>query len=121
MKAAEVWPQIDAYRRRLTEALTELSDADWQQPSLCAGWTVKEALAHLTYQHISIGTGPAGIVRAGGNSDRMIRDGAARRAAKLSTVELAELLRGLVGSRRHPPGSAGARQSPTISSMRRTC
>jgi uncharacterized protein (TIGR03083 family) len=104
MNRTEVWPQIDPYRRRLIEALTELSDADWQQPSLCTGWTVKEAMAHLTYQHISIGTGLAGTVRARGNTDRMIHDVAVRRAAKLSTVELVELLRGLVGSRRHPPG-----------------
>ena len=104
MNPTEVWPQIDPYRRRLIEALTKLSEADWQQPSLCTGWTVEEALAHLTYQHISIGTGLAGTVRARGNTDRMIHDVAVRRAAKLSTAELVELLRGRVGSRRHPPG-----------------
>jgi hypothetical protein len=50
----------------------------------------------------------------------MIHDLAARRAVKLSTVELVGLLRGLIGSRRHPPGVSWREGSPTTSSTPRT-
>jgi uncharacterized protein (TIGR03083 family) len=104
MNTDEAWREIDGYRLRLVDLLSGLPDEDWRRPSLCAGWTVREALAHLTYQHITLGTAVPGLLRARGSTDRMIHDVAARRAARLSTVELIGRLRGLVGSRRHPPG-----------------
>ena len=56
MNVDEVWREIDAYRLNLIEVLSGLSGEDWRQPSLCAGWTAREVLAHLTYQHIAPGT-----------------------------------------------------------------
>ncbi|MFN8051356.1 MAG: maleylpyruvate isomerase family mycothiol-dependent enzyme [Acidimicrobiales bacterium] len=38
---------IAAERRRLADALEELGDAEWEQPSLCEGWTVHDVAAHL--------------------------------------------------------------------------
>jgi uncharacterized protein (TIGR03083 family) len=37
-----------AARADLADDLAALSDAQWATPSLCAGWTVEETLAHLT-------------------------------------------------------------------------
>lgn len=104
MKVDEIWPEVDAYRGRLITLLTGITDDDWQRPSLCRGWTVKDALAHLTYQHIDVRTAFAGTIRARGDMDRMIHDVAVRRAAATSTVELLDRFHGMVGSRRHPPG-----------------
>jgi uncharacterized protein (TIGR03083 family) len=104
MKVGELWPQIDAYRQSLINRLTDVADDDWQRPSLCTGWTVKDVLAHLTYQHIDLRTAFGGMMRARGNMDRMIHDVAVRRAAAMSTVELLDRFRGMLGSRRHPPG-----------------
>ncbi|MFW0789900.1 maleylpyruvate isomerase family mycothiol-dependent enzyme [Gordonia sp. CPCC 205333] len=35
-----------AERRSFAAFLRELSDEDWQEPSLCAGWTVQDVIAH---------------------------------------------------------------------------
>lgn len=42
------WPQIHAERSALADDLAELSDDRWSTPSLCAGLSVREVLAHLT-------------------------------------------------------------------------
>jgi uncharacterized protein (TIGR03083 family) len=99
-----IWPEIELYRRSLITVLAELADDDWRQPSLCTGWTVKDVLAHLTYQHIDLRTAAGGMFRARGDIDRMIHDVAVRRATAMSTVELLDRFRGMLGSRRHPPG-----------------
>jgi uncharacterized protein (TIGR03083 family) len=39
---------ITAERRKLAEVLGGLSAAQWQAPSLCAGWTTAHVVAHLT-------------------------------------------------------------------------
>lgn len=38
---------IAAERRRLADALEDLSDDDWRQPSLCGAWTNHQVAAHL--------------------------------------------------------------------------
>ena len=42
------WPFIRAERAALIADLENVSDAAWSTPSLCAGWTVREVLAHMT-------------------------------------------------------------------------
>jgi uncharacterized protein (TIGR03083 family) len=41
-----VWPLIHAERKALADDLANLSAEQWKTPSLCAGWTVQENLAH---------------------------------------------------------------------------
>lgn len=45
---ADAWPLIHAERQALVADLTPLTEEQWTTPSLCANWTVREALAHLT-------------------------------------------------------------------------
>jgi uncharacterized protein (TIGR03083 family) len=42
------WPTIHAERKALASDLESLSDEQWDTPSLCAGWTVRDVLAHMT-------------------------------------------------------------------------
>lgn len=42
-----VWPTIHTERHALAEDMAQLSDAQWQTPSLCSEWTVHDVLAHL--------------------------------------------------------------------------
>lgn len=43
-----------AERREFAELLTELSDHEWETPSLCAGWTVRDVVAHvLSYEDLT--------------------------------------------------------------------
>ncbi|WP_370947956.1 maleylpyruvate isomerase family mycothiol-dependent enzyme [Amycolatopsis sp. cg5] len=44
----EVWTAAHAERAALADDLTDLTDDQWMTPSLCAGLTVREVLAHLT-------------------------------------------------------------------------
>ncbi|RDB49086.1 maleylpyruvate isomerase family mycothiol-dependent enzyme [Tsukamurella tyrosinosolvens] len=44
----DLWPLIFAERAALAEDLAALADERWGTPSLCAGLTVREVLAHLT-------------------------------------------------------------------------
>ncbi|CAM3971144.1 maleylpyruvate isomerase family mycothiol-dependent enzyme [Nocardiopsis tropica] len=50
MAAADraVWPLIFAERAALAADLAGLTDDQWDTPSLCAGLTVREVLAHIT-------------------------------------------------------------------------
>ncbi len=40
------WSTVAAERGALADDLTDLSEAQWDTPSLCAGWTVRQVLAH---------------------------------------------------------------------------
>jgi uncharacterized protein (TIGR03083 family) len=46
--AGNQWPLIRAERVALIADLEALIDAQWSTPSLCAGWTVRDVLAHMT-------------------------------------------------------------------------
>lgn len=99
-----VWRHVDEQRRAVADLAASLRTEEWESPSLCAGWRVREVLAHLTMEAT-----PRVVVvemlRARGDFDRMI-DGTARRLARRSEEELVGLLRDRVGKRRTPPGGA---------------
>lgn len=46
--AGNQWPLIRAERVALIADLEPLTDAQWSTPSLCAGWSVRDVLAHMT-------------------------------------------------------------------------
>jgi uncharacterized protein (TIGR03083 family) len=46
--AGNQWPLIRAERVALIADLEPLTDAQWSTSSLCAGWTVRDVLAHVT-------------------------------------------------------------------------
>jgi hypothetical protein len=44
-----VWQHIDAERLWMADFLESLPAEDWQRPSLCAGGTVRDVGAHVTF------------------------------------------------------------------------
>src|ERR1019366_4394859 len=65
----------------------------WQIPSLCAGWQVREVVAHLTMPfRYSAAKFMTELVRSGGKFNRMA-DRCARRDAGAETSELLAALR----------------------------
>ncbi|MBO0833717.1 MAG: maleylpyruvate isomerase family mycothiol-dependent enzyme [Actinobacteria bacterium] len=46
--ATGIWPLVHAERAALAADLADLTDQQWATPSLCAGFTVRQVLAHLT-------------------------------------------------------------------------
>lgn len=104
MNRDQVWQAIDAQRVRLTDLLATLTDDQWQHPSLCAGWTVRDVGAHLTLQQLGARDAAAMVRHWRGNLDRTIQHAARRRADEMSTAEIIARIRGMVGSRLHNIG-----------------
>ncbi|MBO8199676.1 maleylpyruvate isomerase family mycothiol-dependent enzyme [Streptomyces smyrnaeus] len=85
---------IAAERTELAELLEHLPEADWQAPSLCAGWRVREVAAHMSSGFRSSRSQVLReLLRARGNLHRMTDHCARRDAAALSTTEIAAALR----------------------------
>ena len=47
MKTSEIWANIHSERAALADALATLSDAQWDTPSWCKGWSVRETVGHV--------------------------------------------------------------------------
>lgn len=100
----ELWAAVDERRRGVVDLLTDLSPAEWRQPSLCAGWSVRDVAAHLSLQPMRPTPGLVlDMVRARGNTNRLIRDTARRRAA-YPTADLIATIASGIGARRPNPG-----------------
>ncbi|SHM89884.1 TIGR03083 family protein [Cryptosporangium aurantiacum] len=98
-----MWRAIDVQRGELADLLETLAPEEWEHPSLCPGWRVRDVASHLTMgATASLSAVLWEIVRARGDFNRMIRESAIRRAAR-PTEEIVATLRGTVGSRRLAP------------------
>jgi uncharacterized protein (TIGR03083 family) len=105
MDRDEIWKAIEAGRLAAADLLDELSPQEWERPSLCAGWRVREVAAHLTLApQIGPGRAVVELVRARGSFNRMI-DRTARRKAVLPTGRIVEEIRMIAGSDRLAPGT----------------
>jgi uncharacterized protein (TIGR03083 family) len=97
---------VSAERRRLADFVTDLTDEQWAVQSLCAAWTVRDVVAHLTLTtRITVSWLLRAAVRARGSFDRMEINLAAERAAAYTTHELVAQLRESARSMRRMPGS----------------
>ena len=104
MNRDQIWQAIDAQRTSLTDLLEQLADDEWLQPSLCAGWTVRDVAAHLTLQQLGPGATLGMMLRWQGSLDRTIQHVARLRAVTLTTRQIIAEIRGTIGSRRHTFG-----------------
>jgi uncharacterized protein (TIGR03083 family) len=98
---------IAAERGELAEVLAGLSEEQWDAPSLCAGWRVREVVAHMTapYRH------PEARFLLAEDADEINRaaDELARAdAARLTSAELAAAVRDNVRHPWQPDGYVGA-------------
>ncbi|NUT45345.1 MAG: maleylpyruvate isomerase family mycothiol-dependent enzyme [Thermoactinospora sp.] len=106
MNADEIWAAIEAQRTRMADLLEDLTPKQWEQPSLCAGWQVRDVVAHVaSTPFITFGQVFTEFVRARGNLNRTIRDAAVHIASRSSDEELLALLRRSATSRRRAPGT----------------
>jgi uncharacterized protein (TIGR03083 family) len=109
MTQSEIFEETCTERARLLALLERLTPEQWGSPSLCAGWRVREVVAHMT---MPFRTTPlrflTGLARARFSFDRY-----ADRAARADTAALTddELLAQLQDNIRHgwrPPGGGEA-------------
>jgi uncharacterized protein (TIGR03083 family) len=97
------WQVITEQRLGLADLLEDLSDEEWEVPSLCAGWRVRDVAAHVAMapQVPSVRSMLADGVRARGSFHRLNHDVAVRHASRPTAQIVAELRR-FAGSRRLP-------------------
>jgi len=96
---------IAAERRRLADELEQLSPADWEQPSLCSGWSTHVVAAHLNLPwSVSSPAFVLGILRARGNIDRAMDHFSRRQAERLDPACCIAGLRAQAEHRFTPPG-----------------
>lgn len=102
----DVWAATTAARTRLADLLDSLDDAAWDRPSLCAGWAVRDVVAHLVMgPQFSYRAGLTEMIRARGSFNRMVHDAAVRRSGRPGQ-ELAADLRAVAALRTRPPGTS---------------
>jgi uncharacterized protein (TIGR03083 family) len=79
-------------RLPLIELLEQLDEAEWQTPSLCAGWTVQEVAAHLAWASVDPPLAiVAGFLRARLDVNRLNDENARRWARRGRAAVLAQL------------------------------
>jgi uncharacterized protein (TIGR03083 family) len=103
MDREQSWQVITEQRLGLAQLLEGLSDAEWEQPSLCAGWRVRDVAAHVAMapQVPGVGSMLADALRARGSLHRLNHDVAVRHAAR-PTSAIVDELRLYADSRRLP-------------------
>lgn len=98
---------IAAERRELADVLAGLSLRAWDAPSLCAGWRVREVVAHMTMPfRYSIERFREEMARSGGDFTAMSDRVAKRDAAAMPPSELTAALRDNAEHPWQPPGGA---------------
>jgi uncharacterized protein (TIGR03083 family) len=109
-----------AERERLADLLAPLTPDRWGAPSLCAGWAVREVVAHMTMAfRISLPRFFLGLAAAGFSFNRYADRAARADTARMSDAELLASLRDNIRHPWQPPGggAAGALSHDVIHSL----
>jgi uncharacterized protein (TIGR03083 family) len=101
----DIRDMIAGERGALAEVLASLPAARWDEPSLCAGWRVREVVAHVTMPFRYSGRRfMLELAKSRGRFNEMADRVARRDAAGMSPDELTEAVRSNVGHPWKPPG-----------------
>ena len=106
MDDSQIWGYIDEQRADLADFLDTLTPEQWATPSLCQGWTVRQAAAHITQSSTNWGRLTFELLRSGFRFNAVTLRMA--RADRRTSAQITVALRGMVGRRRRPPGTAVA-------------
>lgn len=102
MDEERIWQVVEDERRSLADLLDSLTPEQWDAPTMCDGWRVRDVAAHLTIAaRLTVPQMVVGMVRARGDFNRFVHEDGARRGVRAPGVLVAEL-RSLASSRRHP-------------------
>lgn len=103
MSTEEIWRAVATERTSLADLLAELPESAWNVESLCAGWRVRDVVAHLILAtRATLGWILVNLPRAGFDIDRGNHDTAVRLADRVDTAQLLAEFRATVPSRFTP-------------------
>ncbi|MEU5883873.1 maleylpyruvate isomerase family mycothiol-dependent enzyme [Spirillospora sp. NPDC047279] len=109
MNESELRTEIAAERGALAALLGALEPADWDRPSLCEGWRVREVAAHITTSYRSSGARFLWeLAKGGGRMNRVLDKMARRDAAAIPAADLHAALRDNTTHPWKPPGGGYA-------------
>jgi uncharacterized protein (TIGR03083 family) len=101
----DIRDMIAAERTELAKMLAGLPAPRWDEPTLCAGWRVREVVAHITMPfRYSRSRFVLELAKSRGKFNEMADRCARRDAAAMSPGELAEALRSHANHPWQPPG-----------------
>jgi uncharacterized protein (TIGR03083 family) len=104
MATTDLMPLIVTHRRAFAGVLEGLVEADWNAPSLCSGWRVRDVVAHMTMPfRYSTPRFLGELIRSRGKFPAMA-DRVARRDARAPIVTLLQDWRSNVDHPWKPPG-----------------
>ena len=96
---------VAAERRDLADVLAGLTPEQWEAPTLCAGWRVREVVAHITMPYRMTTAGFLWeMARSGGRFDRMADRVARREGSGMTPGQLLAAVRDNVDHPWSPPG-----------------
>jgi uncharacterized protein (TIGR03083 family) len=114
MPSPSPWPTIHAEREALIADLTPLTDEQWATPSLCAGWSVRDVLGHMTAAaKKTTPTFFTGLAAAGFRFNAMTAKDVAREGEGAPADTLARF-KAQVKATTHPPGPLDTMLGETI-------
>jgi uncharacterized protein (TIGR03083 family) len=100
----DIWTTIAAERGALADDLSNLAPAQWDTPSLCGEWTVRDIVAHMSATaSLNPATFFVNMAKAGFNFDRFANGQIAKHRGPDPAATLNEF-RGLRDSTSAPPG-----------------
>jgi uncharacterized protein (TIGR03083 family) len=100
---AQTWVLIHSERSAMADTLGTLTTAQWAEPSLCAGWTVKLAAAHiLAGAEQTAGSFLTGMAGTGFRFNTLM-DRRAHVLGELGTTEIVDRIRARTTTTNHPP------------------
>jgi uncharacterized protein (TIGR03083 family) len=102
--AAEIWPLVHEQRDKLGDLLEALGVAEWETPSLCQGWLVRDVVAHCIQTHLVTPWNLVGGWISSGLSLRARNDRGVARRRLLSPTELLNEYRATAPRTSGPPG-----------------
>jgi uncharacterized protein (TIGR03083 family) len=103
MDTEQTWHVIEEQRLAIAGLLDGLTPAQWESPSLCAEWRIRDVAAHLTTVSMppSPGSLLVDLIRARGSFHRL-NTLASRRRARRPTAQIVADLRANAASRKVP-------------------
>jgi uncharacterized protein (TIGR03083 family) len=101
---SDIWSTIATERGALADDLATLTSSQWDAPSLCAEWTVRDVVAHLSATaSLNPGKFFVGMAKSGFNFDKFANAQIAKHRGAAPEATLSEF-RGLQKSTSAPPG-----------------
>ena len=104
MEKSDVWTAIKVERAALAADLATLSDAQWDVPSLCNDWTVRDVLAHMTATAKISPASFFGKLLSSGFSFKRMQDKDIAIERGTTGVDALSRFKSEIGSTKHPPG-----------------